>query len=225
MSVLKELLLNKILVVDGAMGTELAKLGLTAQDYGGARYEGCGEYLCVSKPEAVCSVHDSYLQAGADIIETCSFGATSVMLREFGLESKARDINTAAARAARRSADKFSTNAKPRFVAGSMGPTSKSLFVSGGISFDELRSAYYEQALGLADGGVDLFLIETATDVLNIKAAADAAFEAAQKRAIPVIVSASFGAGGMAGADINSLTHSKNLKLVAVAVVRLRRPA
>jgi len=200
---------GRILIADGAMGTELDRLGLSAPDFGGEQFLGCNDHLPVSKPEAVRAVHEAYLRAGADIIETCSFCASPVMLREFGLETRAREINAAAAQVARSAAGEFSSPEKPRFAAGSMGPTSKSLFLSEGISFDELRAGYLEQALGLAEGGVDAFIIETATDILNIKAAADAAFEAARVsgRDIPVIISASLGAGGkmLSGQDAAAL--------------------
>ena len=161
---LKKLLSERILVIDGATGTEIAKLRLSAADFGGERCEGCCENLCLAKPQAVGGVHESYLAAGADIVETCTFGATSVVLAEYGLESKVRDINIAAAKIAKTAADKFSTQQKPRYVAGSVGPGTKTVFVTKSISFADMRAAYLEQMKALAEGGVDIFLIETAQD-------------------------------------------------------------
>ena len=194
----KKLIEERILVIDGATGTELAKLGLGAQDFGGERYEGCCENLCLTKPSAITTVHESYLAAGADIVETCTFGATRVVMAEYGLEDKVREINIAAAKLARRAAVKFSTTQKPRFVAGSIGPGTKTIFVTKSINFAEMRAAYLEQTLALAEGGADFFLIETAQDILNVRAAAEASFEAAKKagREIPVFISVTFGAGG-----------------------------
>ncbi|MDD2772236.1 MAG: homocysteine S-methyltransferase family protein [Elusimicrobiales bacterium] len=203
---------ERIVIMDGSMGIQLSRLGLRAEDFGGAQYEGCNDYLCLVNPKVVAAVHESYLKAGADVVETCTLNASSVALAEYGLQRKAREINKAAAQLARAEADKFSTADKPRFVAGSVGPTTKSLSVTGGITFAELHAAYIEQMLGLADGGTDFYIIETAPDLLNIKAAVEAALETAQKagRDIPVIVSATFGTDGkmLSGQDAEAFCVS-----------------
>ncbi len=168
---LKQLLQERILVVDGAMGTSIQGKGLTAQDFGGPEYEGCNEYLTITRPDVVRDIHRSYLEAGADIIETNTFGSTPLVLAEYGLADRAREISRAAAHIAREEADLFSTEEKPRFVAGSMGPTTKSISVTGGVTWDALAEHFREQASGLIEGGVDLFLVETQQDALNVKAA------------------------------------------------------
>ena len=159
-----------VLVLDGAMGTNLQVQNLTAEDFGGEEYEGCNEYLIHTKPEAVATVHRGFLEAGADIIETDTFGGTSIVLAEYDLGDKAYYLNHAAAKLAKDLAEEYSTPEKPRFVAGSMGPGTK-LPTLGHIDYDTLLENYKEQAEGLYDGGVDLFLVETCMDVLQIKAA------------------------------------------------------
>ena len=168
---IEALLEQRILVVDGAMGTTLQGLGLTATDFGGPEYEGCNEHLVITRPHVIEEVHRRFLEVGADIIETDSFGSTPVVLAEYGLSDKAREISRRSAEIARKSADAFTTDAKPRFVAGSMGPTTKTISVTGGITFDELALSFEEQALGLIEGGSDFLLVETAQDTINIKAA------------------------------------------------------
>jgi 5-methyltetrahydrofolate--homocysteine methyltransferase len=162
---------EQILLLDGAMGTMLQRAHLTAQDFGGPAYEGCNEMLVLTRPDVVLGIHRAYLEAGADIIETNTFGATQIVLGEYGLQDRVEEINLAAARLARHAAEESSTPCKPRFVAGSIGPTTKSLSVTGGIRFEELREAYYRQAAALAAGGVDLLLLETCQDTRNVKAA------------------------------------------------------
>jgi 5-methyltetrahydrofolate--homocysteine methyltransferase len=159
-----------VIVFDGAMGTNLQVQNLTAADFGGAEYEGCNEYLVMTKPDAVAKVHRDFLAAGADVIETDTFGATTTVLAEYGLADKNYEINLTAARLAKQCAAEFSTPEKPRFVAGSIGPTTK-LPTLGHIDYDTMKAAFAEQAEGLWDGGVDLFLVETCQDVLQIKAA------------------------------------------------------
>jgi 5-methyltetrahydrofolate--homocysteine methyltransferase len=179
-----------VLVFDGAMGTNLQVQNLTAEDFGGADYEGCNEYLVLTKPAAVEKVHRDFLEAGADVIETDTFGGTSIVLAEYDLADQAYALNKAAAELAKRVATAYSTPEKPRFVAGSMGPGTK-LPTLGHIDFDTLKNAYVEQAQGLIDGGVDLLLVETCQDVLQIKAALNAimeAFEATGTR-LPLMVS------------------------------------
>ena len=159
-----------VLVLDGAMGTNLQVQNLTAEDFGGEEYEGCNEYLIHTKPEAVATVHRGFLEAGADVIETDTFGGTSIVLAEYDLADHAYYLNKAAAELAKKLTAEYSTPEKPRFVAGSMGPGTK-LPTLGHIDYDTLLANYKEQAEGLYDGGVDLFLVETCMDVLQIKAA------------------------------------------------------
>lgn len=159
-----------VIVFDGGMGTNLQTQNLTADDFGGKDYEGCNEYLVYTKPEAVANVHRGFLEAGADVIETDTFGGTSIVLGEYDLADKAYDLNKTAAELAKRLTQEYSTPEKPRFVAGSMGPGTK-LPTLGHIDFDTLHHAFAEQAEGLFDGGVDLFIVETCQDVLQIKAA------------------------------------------------------
>jgi 5-methyltetrahydrofolate--homocysteine methyltransferase len=144
-----------VLVFDGGMGTNLQTQNLTADDFGGAEYEGCNEYLVHTKPEAIEKVHRGFLEAGADVIETDTFGGTSIVLGEYDLQDKAYYLNKAAAELARKVATEYSTPDKPRFVAGSMGPGTK-LPTLGHIDYDTLKNAYVEQAEALYDGGVDL---------------------------------------------------------------------
>lgn len=179
-----------VLVFDGAMGTSLQTQNLTAEDFGGAQYEGCNEYLVHTKPEAVEKVHRGFLEVGADVIETDTFGGTSVVLAEYDLADKAYSLNKSAAELAKRVAAEYSTPEKTRFVAGSMGPGTK-LPTLGHIDFDTLKEAYIVQAEGLFDGGADLLLVETCQDVLQIKAALnaiEAVFEKKGQR-IPIMVS------------------------------------
>ncbi|MDJ0618517.1 MAG: methionine synthase [Calothrix sp. MO_192.B10] len=170
-----------VLVFDGAMGTNLQVQNLTAEDFGGPEYEGCNEYLVHTKPEAVATVHRGFLAAGADVIETDTFGGTSVVLAEYDLADQAYYLNKTAAELAKKVVAEFSTPEKPRFVAGSMGPGTK-LPTLGHIDFDTLKNAYVEQAEALFDGGVDLFLVETCQDVLQIKAALNAIEEVFAKK-------------------------------------------
>jgi 5-methyltetrahydrofolate--homocysteine methyltransferase len=170
LNALKALLDQRVLVLDGAMGTALQNLDLHAADFGGPEYEGCNEYLVVTRPDAVARVHDDYFAAGADVAETDTFGGTPLVLAEYGLGERARELNRVAAEIARKSADRFSIPDRLRFVAGSMGPTTKALSVTGGVTFEELVEHYYQQALGLHEGGVDYFLLETCQDTRNVKA-------------------------------------------------------
>ncbi|HTL89709.1 MAG TPA: homocysteine S-methyltransferase family protein, partial [Leptolyngbya sp.] len=162
-----------VLVFDGAMGTSIQSQDLTAEDFGGAEYEGCNEYLVYTKPEAIAKVHRDFLAAGADVIETDTFGSSPLVLVEYGLQDIAYDLSKKAAELAKQCAAEFSTPEKPRFVAGSIGPGTK-LPTLGHITYDDLKAAFTVQAEGLFDGGVDLFIIETCQDVLQIKAALNA---------------------------------------------------
>ena len=168
---LKDLLSRRILVAGDANGTRIQALGLSADDFGGAEFEGCNEYLNVLRPELVEDIHRAYLRNGVDIVITNSFGSTPLVLDEYGLGHRAEEISEAAARNARVAANEFSTPDAPKLVAGSMGPTTRSISVTGGISWDELREHYYVQAAGLWRGGADLLLVETCQDTLNVKAA------------------------------------------------------
>lgn len=170
-----------VIVFDGAMGTNLQTQNLTAEDFGGAQYEGCNEYLVHTKPEAVAKVHRDFLAAGADVIETDTFGGTSIVLAEYDLADQAYYLSKKAAELAKSVAAEFSTPEKPRFVAGSMGPTTK-LPTLGHIDFDTMKAAFAEQAEALLDGGVDLFIVETCQDVLQIKAALNGVEETFAKK-------------------------------------------
>ncbi|MCP3029228.1 methionine synthase [Halobacillus sp. A5] len=162
---------NRILVLDGAMGTMLQDADLSPDDFGGELYDGCNEYLNFTSPGVIDWIHDEYLKSGADIIETNTFGATDLVLDEYELGHLAEEINIKAAQIAKNVADRHSTEERPRFVAGAMGPTTKTLSVTGGTTFVHLTNAYQEQARGLLKGGVDLLLLETSQDMLNVKAA------------------------------------------------------
>ena len=165
---------QRVLLFDGAMGTNLDRQHLTVDDFGGERTAGCNDYLVISKPQAVEIVHRAFLEAGADVIETDSFRSNRITLTEFGIGDRVLEINHAAAALARRVADEFSTPEKPRFVAGSMGPSGKLISSEdpqmSDIAFDELADVFREQAVGLIEGGVDLLLIETSQDILEVKA-------------------------------------------------------
>ncbi len=196
-----------VIVFDGAMGTNLQTQNLTAEDFGGAHYEGCNEYLVHTKPEAVEKVHRDFLAAGADVIETDTFGATSIVLAEYDLADQAYYLNHKSAELAKRVAAEFSTPEKPRFVAGSIGPTTK-LPTLGHIDFDTLQATFAEQAEGLYDGGVDLFIIETCQDVLQIKAALNGVEQVFQKKGErrPIMVSVTMEVMGtmLVGSEISA---------------------
>ncbi|WP_110927846.1 methionine synthase [Bacillus massiliglaciei] len=182
---------KKILLIDGAMGTMLQAENLSADDFGGEQFEGCNEYLTITRPDLISSIHEKYLEAGADIIETNTFGATSIVLEEYQSGHLAYQINKEAAQLAKSACEKYSCADWPRYAAGSMGPTTKTLSVTGGTTFDSLQESYSIQAAGLLDGGVDLLMLETCQDMLNVKAAfagIKAAFSTAG-REVPLIIS------------------------------------
>ncbi|MCA2699176.1 MAG: methionine synthase [Microcystis sp. M179S2] len=199
---------HPVLVFDGAMGTSLQSQNLTAEDFGGAEYEGCNEYLVHTKPSAVAKVHEAFLAVGADVIETDTFGGTSIVLAEYDLADQAYYLNKSAAELAKACANKYSTPEKPRFVAGSMGPGTK-LPTLGHIDFDTLKNAYVEQVEGLYDGGADLLLVETCQDVLQIKAALNAIEEVFQQKGqrLPLMVSVTMETMGtmLVGTEINAV--------------------
>ncbi|MCI0847646.1 MAG: methionine synthase [Chloroflexi bacterium] len=209
---LKSALAQRLLVMDGAMGTAIQDRDLGPDDFGGPEYEGCNEYLTLTRPDVIEEIHRSYLEAGADIIETNTFGATPVVLAEYGLAHEARRLNRESATLARRAADAASTPDKPRFVAGSMGPTTKTISVTGGITFEELAGDYHIQAAGLIEGGVDLLLLETSQDTLNVKAGLegiDRAF-AESGQEVPVAVQGTVEPMGtlLAGQDVEAFYTS-----------------
>ncbi|HLE10578.1 MAG: methionine synthase [Bdellovibrionales bacterium RIFOXYD12_FULL_39_22] len=211
---LQQLLNKKILVLDGATGTALQGFSLTAQDFGGKQFEGCNEHLNLISPHIVKKVHQLYLEVGADIIETNSFGSIDFVLGEYGLADKSYEISRLSGKIAREMADLYSkkTPEKVRFVAGSMGPTTKSLTITGGISFEALVASYYIQAQGLYDGEVDYFLVETCNDTRNIKAAIIAIEKllASVEVKIPIAISVTIEAAGtmLAGQTIEALITS-----------------
>ena len=194
-----------VLVFDGATGTSLQQMDLSAEDFGGAALEGCNENLVVTRPDVVRTVHRQFLEVGCDVIETDTFGAASIVLAEYGLEDQAFALNKRAAELAREVAAAFSTPDKPRFVAGSMGPTTK-LPTLGHVSFDVLKESYREQAEGLIAGDVDLFIVETCQDVLQIKAALQGIEEAFSRcgERRPLMVSVTMETTGtmLVGSDI-----------------------
>ncbi|MBD2502097.1 methionine synthase [Anabaena azotica] len=197
-----------VIVFDGAMGTNLQTQNLTAEDFGGVQYEGCNEYLVHTKPEAVAKVHRDFLAVGADVIETDTFGGTSIVLAEYDLADQTYYLNKTAAELAKKVAAEFSTPEKPRFVAGSIGPTTK-LPTLGHIDFDTMKTAFAEQAEALLDGGVDLFIVETCQDVLQIKAALNGIEEVFAKRGerIPLMVSVTMESMGtmLVGSEISAV--------------------
>jgi 5-methyltetrahydrofolate--homocysteine methyltransferase len=188
---------ERIVVFDGAMGTNLHAQDLSVDDYGGPQFEGCPEHLLISMPEAVEKVHAGFLEVGCDVVETDSFGGASIVLAEYGIAHLAYDLNFKAAQLAKRVAADFSTPASPRWVAGSMGPTTK-LPTLGHITFLDMKASYREQARGLLDGGADVLIVETCQDVLQTKAALAAIFEEfeASKRRVPVIAQVTIEAFG-----------------------------
>ncbi|MEX1316596.1 MAG: homocysteine S-methyltransferase family protein, partial [Synechococcaceae cyanobacterium] len=194
-----------VIVFDGATGTSLQQMDLSAADFGGPALEGCNEHLVFSKPESVQAVHRQFLEAGADVIETDTFGATSLVLAEYDIADQAFALNQRAAELAREMADAYTTPEKPRFVAGSMGPTTK-LPTLGHVDFDTMKASFAEQAEGLLAGDVDLFIVETCQDVLQIKAALqglEAAFSRTGQRR-PLMVSVTMETTGtmLVGSDI-----------------------
>ncbi|WP_153732572.1 methionine synthase [Sporosarcina obsidiansis] len=188
---IEEQLDKRILILDGAMGTMLQAEDLSTEDFGGEEYDGCNEYLNVLRPDILEKIHDEYLEAGADIICTNTFGGTPLVLNEFSLGHRAHEINTKAVEIAKISATKYSTPEWPRFVAGAIGPTTKTLSVTGGITFDELSHDFYVQAKALVEAGSDLILMETSQDMLNVKAGTIGIKKAFEElgREVPIMIS------------------------------------
>src|SRR5437016_2200125 len=178
---------ERVVIYDGAMGTSIQTRNPSVDDFWGK--EGCNELLVLSRPDIIKDIHGSFLKVGCDVVETDTFGATRVVLAEYDLQDKTAEINIAAGKLAKEVAQQFSTKDKPRFVAGSIGPTTK-LPSLGHIRFDDMVAGYVEQASALIEGGVDVLLIETSQDLLQAKAAVVGVFEAMQKagKRIPVTV-------------------------------------
>jgi 5-methyltetrahydrofolate--homocysteine methyltransferase len=236
MTLLEKCLKDRILVLDGGMGSMIQPYKLTEEDYRGAQFadfpgslKGNGDMLCLTRPDVIQEIHTAYLEAGADIIETNSLNLTSISMSDYGLEPYVREMNLAAARIAKEVADKYTqlNPDKPRFVAGSIGPTNKTSSISPDISnpayrsvtFDELKTAYKEQIHALIEGGVDALLIETCFDTLNVKAALMAAEEVMQEinKEIPLMVS--FTLAGKSGRILSGQTLEA--ALVSVSHVKL----
>ncbi len=196
-----------IIIFDGGTGTSFQNLNLSSHDFGGDELEGCNENLVLSSPNTVEQVHNSFLEAGCHVIETNTFGASSIVLDEYSISNKAYEINKKAAQIAKKCANLFSSINTPRFVAGSIGPTTK-LPTLGHIDFDKLKDSYEEQINGLIDGGIDLLLIETCQDVLQIKSALSASQEVIKNRNIelPIMISITMETTGtmLVGSDIAS---------------------
>ncbi len=188
---LYDALASRILVLDGAMGTMVQQRHLTAEDFGGAALEGCNENLVLTRPDVILDIHRAYFEAGADIVETDSFQASTIVLAEYDLADKVHEINVKAAGLARQAAEEFSKNGRMRFVGGSIGPTTKSLSLRRELSFDDMAASYYAQVKGLIEGGADILMVETCFDTLNAKAAIYAIARMRKEigRPIPLIVS------------------------------------
>ncbi|MGK5090086.1 methionine synthase [Bdellovibrionota bacterium FG-2] len=212
LSDIKTTLKTRVLVLDGAMGTAIQNHNLTEADFGGPDKDGCNEYLVITRPEVITKIHEMYFKAGADIAESNTFGGTPLVLDEYGLGHRAHEINLKAAQLARQAADRYSTPERPRFVAGSMGPTTKAISVTGGISFEDLQQNFHEQACALIEGGVDYLLLETCQDTRNIKAALLGIDRAFEKMGItlPIAVSGTVEPTGtmLAGQGVEALLTS-----------------
>lgn len=225
---LPDIMRQRIVILDGAMGTMIQRYKLTEADYRGTRFvdhhkdvKGNNELLLLSKPEVIREIHEQYLAAGADLIETNTFGATTVAQEDYDMPELAYEMNLVAARMAREACDKYSTPDKPRFVAGAIGPTPRTASISPdvndpgarNIDFDVLRAAYYDQAKALLEGGSDVFLVETIFDTLNAKAAIfalDELFEDTGER-LPIFISGTVtDASGriLSGQTVSAFWHS-----------------
>ncbi len=238
-SALAPLLQSRIAIIDGAMGTMIQRHKLTEADFRSERFadhtkdlKGNNDLLVLTKPHVIEQIHEAYLRAGADIISTNTFGSTSIAQDDYGLAHIAREMNVAAARLAREACDAVATPDRPRFAAGALGPTPKTASISPSVSdpgarnvtFDELRASYREQAEGLLEGGVDLFLVETIFDTLNAKAAIFALDELMHDTGerLPVIVSGTVtDASGriLSGQTVTAFWHSvRHAKPIAVGL-------
>jgi 5-methyltetrahydrofolate--homocysteine methyltransferase len=214
---------ERILVFDGAMGTMIQARDLSAEDFGGAHLEGCNEGLNLTRPDVIKEIHEAYLDAGADCISTNTFGCAPYVLSEYGLAGQCHDIVLAAARLARAAANSRSTAVRRRFVLGAMGPGTRTITVTGGVTFDEVLDAYYRQARALIEGGVDALLLETCQDTLNVKAAAIGVQRALTEagRTLPLMVSGTIEPMGtmLAGQGVDALYASlEHLDLFSVGL-------
>ena len=214
---------SRILLMDGAMGTMIQARDLSAQDFGGAQLEGCNEHLNLTRPDVIRAIHEAYLDAGADLISPNSFGCAPYVLAEYGLTERCHEITLAGARLARAAADSRSTPERPRFVLGAMGPGTRTITVTGGVTFDQVLDAYYRQARALIEGGVDALMLETCQDTLNVKAAAigvrRAMAEAGQP--LPLMVSGTIEPMGtmLAGQGVDALYASlEHLDLFSIGL-------
>jgi 5-methyltetrahydrofolate--homocysteine methyltransferase len=236
---LPEILKNRIMILDGAMGTMVQRFKLSEAQFRGERFKdfhkdikGNNELLSLTRPDIVQDIHEGYLAAGADMIETNTFGATTVAQADYDMQDLAKEMNLVSARLARAACDKFSTSDKPRFVLGALGPTPKTASISPdvndpgarNVSFEELRSAYYEQVEALVEGGSDALLVETIFDTLNAKAALfaiDEYFEASGEY-LPIIISGTVtDASGriLSGQTVTAFWHSvRHAKPLAVGL-------
>src|SRR6266700_2603023 len=203
---------ERVVIYDGAMGTTIQMRNPTLDDYWGK--ENCSEVLVLSRPDIIRDIHADFFKVGCDIVETNTFGATRIVLGEFGLQDRTAEINITAVKLAKEVAQQFSTNDRPRFVAGSIGPTTK-LPSLGHIGFDQMLEAYIEQALALIEGGVDVLLIETCQDLLQAKIGAIAALEAMQKsgKRLPLQVQVTLQESGvmLLGTEIGAATTALEL--------------
>lgn len=203
---LPNILAQRIVILDGAMGTMIQRFKLTEAQYRGDRFanfhkdvKGNNELLSLTRPDVIADIHEKYLAAGADLIETNTFGATTIAQDDYEMAHLAREMNVQSAKIARAACDKYSTPDRPRFVAGALGPTPKTASISPdvndpgarNVTFEQLRAAYYEQVEGLVEGGADVLLVETIFDTLNAKAALfaiDEYFENSGER-LPILIS------------------------------------
>jgi 5-methyltetrahydrofolate--homocysteine methyltransferase len=236
---LPEILKNRIAILDGAMGTMIQRFKLSEADYRGERFKdfpkdvkGNNELLSLTRPDVIRDIHEGYLAAGADLIETNTFGATTIAQADYDMADLAIEMNRASAQIARTACDKYSTPDKPRFVAGALGPTPKTASISPdvndagarNVTFEELRRAYYEQTQALVEGGSDVLLVETIFDTLNAKAALFAIeeyFQASGER-LPLIISGTVtDASGriLSGQTVTAFWHSvRHAKPLAIGL-------
>src|SRR5437660_597935 len=222
MSQFLDALAQRVLIYDGAMGTNIQRYQLSAEDYGGQATEGCNEYLVLTKAQVIEEIHTGFLEAGCDVLESDSFTASRIKLDEYGLGALTHEVNLTAAKLARCLADQYSTAEQPRFVAGSIGPTgmlpSSNDPLLGNITYQQLVEIFREQAAALLEGGVDVLLIETSQDILEVRATITGIRRAMQQtgRAVPIQAQVSLDTSGrmLLGTDIAAVMNT----LVALRV-------
>ncbi|MEX2220818.1 MAG: methionine synthase [Candidatus Rokuibacteriota bacterium] len=220
---LAEELRRHILVLDGAMGTMIQSRSLSADDFGGAKYEGCNEHLNLTRPDVIADVHAAYLEAGADLISTNTFGCAPYVLAEYDLAARCHEITLAAARLCRAAVDRAWTDERPRFAIGAMGPGTRTISVTANVTFEEVRDGYYRQARALIEGNVDALLLETCQDTLNVKAAAIGVKQAMAEAGVtvPLMVSGTVEPMGtmLAGQGVDALYASlEHLELFSIGL-------